>query len=199
MGGISEANDDALWRQVVDGDGDAFTVIFDRHRDTVFRHACRQFQNSHTAEDITAMVFYEAWRRRLFVRVVDGSVVPWLLVTTNNVTRNQARHERRHRHLLARLPPPEPVQDIAEAHAHDDTTKHRAAAVREALMKLRALDRNVLTLCVLEDLTIRQAAIVLQVPEGTIKSRLSRAKTRLATLLPNLAPSTSEAVTEGHS
>lgn len=199
MGGIPESDDDALWRDVVAGSGDAFTLIFDRHRDVVFRHASRHVPQSHSAEDITALVFYEAWRRRLFVRVVDGSILPWLLVTTNNVARNQARHERRHRHLLARLPPPEPAQDIADTYVHDDHIKQRATEVRHALAKLRPLDRNVLTLCVLEDLTIRQAAVVLEVPEGTIKSRLSRAKTRLATLLPNLAPSTSHTATEGTS
>lgn len=81
---------------------------------------------------------------------------------------------------------------------HDDTTHRRATAVREALMRLRPLDRNVLTLCVLEDMTIRQAAVVLEVPEGTIKSRLSRAKTRLAALLPAMAPCTGEPATEGN-
>lgn len=109
MGESPEPDNDTLWRRVVEGNGDAFTLIFDRHRDVVFRHASRQFQLSHTAEDVTAMVFYEAWRRRLFVRVVDGSVLPWLLVTTNNVARNQARHEPRPRYLLSRLPLPDPV------------------------------------------------------------------------------------------
>lgn len=197
MGGTSDLDDDGLWRQVVAGDGDAFALIFDRHRDAVFRHAGRQFRLSHVAEDITAMVFYEAWRKRMFVRVVDGSVLPWLLVTTNYVARNQARHERRHRNLLAHLPAPEPVGDIADAYAHDDTRQRRAADVRRALAKLRPLDRDVLTLCVLEEMTTRQAAVVLDVPEGTIKSRLSRAKTRLGVLLPALKPLSARPATEG--
>ncbi|WP_247826831.1 RNA polymerase sigma factor [Arthrobacter antioxidans] len=197
MGGISGPDDDALWRQVVAGDGTAFTLIFDRHRDAVFRHAGRQFQLSHVAEDITAMVFYEAWRKRVFVRVVDGSVLPWLLVTTNYVARNQARHERRHRSLLAHLPAPEPVGDVADTYVHDDTMQRRAADVRRALAMLRPLDRDVLTLCVLEEMTTRQAAAVLDVPEGTIKSRLSRAKTRLGVLLPALRPLGVRPATEG--
>ncbi|MDN4609601.1 RNA polymerase sigma factor [Arthrobacter burdickii] len=198
MGGTSGSDDEALWRQVVTGDGNAFTLIFDRHRDAVFRHAGRQFQLSHVAEDITAMVFYEAWRKRLFVRIVDGSVLPWLLVTTNYVARNQARHERRHRNLLAHLPAPEQVDDIADTYADEDASRQRAGQVRQALAKLRPLDRDVLTLCVLEEMTTRQAAIVLDVPEGTIKSRLSRAKTRLGVLLPAMSPFTGRAATEGN-
>lgn len=197
MGGNLGPDDDALWRQVVAGDGNAFTLIFDRHRDAVFRHAGRQFRLAHVAEDITAMVFYEAWRKRLFVRVVDGSVLPWLLVTTNYVARNQARHERRHRNLLAHLPPTEPADDIADTYADDDATQRRAAEVRQALAKLRPLDRDVLTLCVLEEMTTRQAAAVLDVPEGTIKSRLSRAKTRLGVLLPAMNPLSGQPATEG--
>jgi RNA polymerase sigma-70 factor (ECF subfamily) len=197
MGGTSGPDDEVLWRQVVTGDGDAFTLIFDRHRDAVFRHAARQFQLSHVAEDITAMVFYEAWRKRLFVRIIDGSVLPWLLVTTNYVARNQARHERRHRNLLARLPAPQHVEDIADTYADDDATQQRAVQVRQALAKLRAMDRDVLTLCVLEEMTTRQAAAVLDVPEGTIKSRLSRAKKRLGVLLPVLIPLTGWPATEG--
>jgi RNA polymerase sigma factor (sigma-70 family) len=197
MGGTSEPDDDALWRQVVAGDGNAFNLIFDRHRDAVFRHACRQFRLTHVAEDITPMVFYEAWRKRLFVRVVDGSVLPWLLVTTNYVARNQARHERRHRNLLAHLPPPEPTDDTADTYVDNDVTERRAAEVRQALAKLRPRDRDVLTLCVLEEMTTRQAAIALDAPEGTIKSRLSRAKTRLGVLLPAMNRRSGQPATEG--
>jgi RNA polymerase sigma-70 factor (ECF subfamily) len=198
MGGNSGTADEALWRQVVAGDGGAFTLIFDRHRDAVFRHAGRQFQLAHVAEDITAMVFYEAWRRRLFVRMVDGSVLPWLLVTTNYVARNQARHERRYRNLLSRLPVPGPVDDIAETYSDDDTAQRRAAEVRQELAKLRPLDRDVLTLCVLEEMSTRQAAEALNIPEGTVKSRLSRAKTRLRMLLPALNPVSGRTATEGN-
>ncbi|WP_396133584.1 RNA polymerase sigma factor [Arthrobacter sp. 1088] len=45
----------------------------------------------HDAEDATAAAFLELWRRREGVRLVDGSILPWLLVTTTNTARNLQR------------------------------------------------------------------------------------------------------------
>jgi RNA polymerase sigma-70 factor (ECF subfamily) len=57
------------------------------------RHALRLVGSPHQAEDITAIAFYQAWRRRKHVRIADGSIVAWLLVTTNNTVRNHNRQE----------------------------------------------------------------------------------------------------------
>lgn len=82
----SGVSDEVLWSQVVNGDGDAFGVLFDRHHDRVWRHALKVLSVPHVAEDVTAVVFYEAWRRRADVRVVNDSILPWLLVTANNTS-----------------------------------------------------------------------------------------------------------------
>lgn len=79
--------------------------LFDRHRDRVFGHACRLVESRYDAEDVTASAFLELWRRRGDVRLVEGSVLPWLLVTTGNVARNSRRGTRRYRQFLSRLPP----------------------------------------------------------------------------------------------
>jgi len=60
----------------------------------VFRHALRLTRSLHDAEDTAGIVFLEAWRRRESMREVDGSVIGWLLVTTNNVHRNSSRASR---------------------------------------------------------------------------------------------------------
>jgi RNA polymerase sigma factor (sigma-70 family) len=182
MGGDLEGTDDVLWRLVVNGDGDAFGAVFDRHRDRVLHHSLRIVGSAHAAEDVTAMVFYEAWRRRDYVRVVNGSIVAWLLVTANNTIRNELRQRRRYRNLLDRLPSPTNSPDIAEAFADGDEQEFEAATLEQAFARLRQADRNVLTLCVVEEMSIRDAAGALGVPEGTVKSRLSRAKARLGDL-----------------
>ena len=69
------------WTRALDGDGEGFATIFDSHRDRVYRHALWLTGNVHDAEDLTAGAFLELWRRRKSVRVVDGTVLPWLLVT----------------------------------------------------------------------------------------------------------------------
>ena len=56
------------------------------------------------AEDLTSVVFLEAWRRRRDVRFCGDSVLPWLLGVASNATRNAQRTVCRHRRLLARLP-----------------------------------------------------------------------------------------------
>ena len=77
------APDEAVtWRLALAGDGDAFGLIFDAHSGRVYRHARRLTNGVHDAEDVLGAAFLELWRRREDVRVVDGSVLPWLLVTT---------------------------------------------------------------------------------------------------------------------
>ncbi len=78
--------DSTLWGRSLTGDGEAFDVLFDRHRDRVFRHACRLADTRQDAEDAVASAFLELWRCRAKVQLVDGSVLPWLLVTTISPT-----------------------------------------------------------------------------------------------------------------
>lgn len=90
-----EPTDQTLWRRVIVGDGDSFGVIFDRHRSRVRRHAHGLVPNPEDAEDVVAVVFLEAWRRRSRVRFVDGSVLPWLLRTATSIAYNHTRSARR--------------------------------------------------------------------------------------------------------
>lgn len=96
---------DALdWRNAIAGDGEAFGRVYDRHRDRVLRHSLSLVTNVADAQDVLAVVFLEAWRKREQVRFVGGSVLPWLLVTATNTTRNLNRGKRRHQVMLDRLP-----------------------------------------------------------------------------------------------
>ncbi|MGH1526444.1 RNA polymerase sigma factor [Leifsonia sp. L25] len=169
--------------RVRDGDADAFGVLFDLHHGRVFRQALRLTASLHDAEDVTAVVFLEAWRRRDSMRLVDGSVVGWLLVTTNYVFRNQLRSKRRYREALAHLPAPEDAPD--HSHAVDDRLDGdaRRSALRTALAELPKRDQDIITLCVFEELSTAEAAEALAISHGTVKSRLSRAKARLAAAL----------------
>lgn len=179
MGEDLDSSDESLWPRVVAGDGEAFGVVFDRHRDRILGHALRLVRPPHVAEDVTAMVFYEAWRRRADVRIVNGSVVAWLLMTTNYTVRNQARQQRRYQQFLAQLPPPAVTSDIADDVAETEHREIASNTMRAAFAQLRPQDRDILTLCVLEELSVREAADALEIAEGTVKSRLYRAKAKL--------------------
>ncbi|KRC46895.1 hypothetical protein ASE16_16000 [Leifsonia sp. Root227] len=175
-------------------DPEAFGELFDLHRDRVFRHALRLTRSVHDAEDVTGMVFLEAWRRRESMREVDGSVIGWLLVTANNVSRNLARSSRRYAHVLSILPAQANTPDHSDAVDDRLDSDEQRNALRTALSRLPRRDLDVLSLCVIEELSTAEAAAVLGVALGTVKSRLSRAKARLAALL---GETTRLAATEG--
>ncbi|MEV4774314.1 RNA polymerase sigma factor [Microbacterium sp. LWH12-1.2] len=181
----NEASDVVLWSRALDGDDRAFAVLFDRHAERVHRHARRFSANREDAEDVTALVFLEAWRLRTRVRVVNGSVIGWLLVTAANIARNGARARIRHERLLRGLRP-ESVPDHAEAVLGEEGREVVRTGVRAAFERLSPRDQEILALCIIEELTPQDVAKVLRVPSGAVRTRLSRAKARLRAAIGDL-------------
>jgi RNA polymerase sigma-70 factor (ECF subfamily) len=178
---MSELTDTALWERVVDGDGDAFVELFTRHADAVANYAFRRTADWSAAEDVTSMVFLEAWRQRQKVRFHQESALPWLIGVGHNVVRNIWRSRLRHRRALSRIRID--VENSAEeqvAGRIDD--ERRMARIGELVGRLPAADRTVLELCAWAGLSYAEAALALDVPVGTVRSRLSRARSRLRDL-----------------
>jgi RNA polymerase sigma factor (sigma-70 family) len=178
-----DTHESELWSRAKANSPAAFGAIFDLHRDRVFGRALRLVRSPHDAEDITALVFLELWRKRSQIDPTGGTVLGWLLVTTNFVVRNFERTARRHRDAMARLPRPEAAADHASAVQSGLDSLSTRSAVRGAFLRLSARDQDILTLCVLEELSEAQASSALGIAPGTVKSRLSRAKGRLARLV----------------
>lgn len=184
--GVSADPDDTdaeLISRAATGDGEAFGALFDRHRDRVFRHVLHSAATVADAEDAVAITFLEAWRRRSSVRIVGGSALPWLLVTATHVAQNQARSGRRYRSALERLPRDDTAGDHSERVLEEWESAARRRALHEALGRLSRRDREIIALCVVDELSMDAAAEALGIPKGTVKSRLSRARSRLAELL----------------
>ena len=124
-------------------------------------------------------MFLEVWRHRRRVRLHDGSALPWLYGVATNVCRNAGRSRRRYLRAVARLPRPAPEPD----HAQDVTdrlgSEARMRAVLDPGRALPAHEREVLGLVAWAGLSYEQAAAALDVPVGTVRSRLSRARARL--------------------
>ena len=158
------------WVRVCAGDPAALGALFDRHEARLFRHACRLLTAREDAKDAVTIAFFELWRKRASVRLVDGSPLPWLLNTVSHSARNLERSGRRYRTLIARAARPESLPEISGS---DES------GVLAALKRLPAREQSVVVLTILEGYPEREAALTLGIPVGTVKSRLARARARL--------------------
>jgi RNA polymerase sigma-70 factor, ECF subfamily len=179
----ASASDQELWSQAAsEYAGEAFGELFERHANRVYAHCFTRTGSWSMAEDLTSVVFLEAWRRRQEVRFSGDSALPWLLGVANNATRNAQRTLRRHNLLLARLPPAGEEADIATDAVARVDQERLAQHLLCAMRGLRQSEREVLALCDWAGLSYSEAAVAMGVPEGTVRSRLSRARQHLRDL-----------------
>jgi RNA polymerase sigma factor (sigma-70 family) len=178
---MAALTDRALWRRAAAGEAEAFGEIYERHANAIYNFCFRRTADWALAEDLTATVFLEAWKKRGRVVFDDEDAVrPWLFGVANNVIRNDARRHRRFARALVGLAAPRLAPDSSDRAAD-------AAHMREILAAVRELPRHeqdVLALCVFADLSYADVAIALGVPVGTVRSRLARARNRLGELSP---------------
>lgn len=175
----AEQSDAALWANIAVVADQAFASIFEKYHDGVFRKAYSAVRNVCEAEDIMDSVFLELWRSRLRVHFVNGSLWPWLLSTTLYVTLNHQRASWRYRrhlmnasHDLVQEDHAQSVEDALDIHS-------RVLILEDLVAHLSPDEKEVLRICVVEGKKMSDAATTLHVPEGTVKSRLHRAKARL--------------------
>ena len=180
-----EVTDSELWDRAVDGDPECFGVVFERHARSVYNHCFRRTANWADAEELTSAVFVEAWRRRRDIRPEGDSARPWLLGVANNLLRNHRRSLGRYRAALARLPPPGTEPDPADDVAGRLADEQQMRRVLDLVEQLPRRDQDVLSLCAWSELSYQEAAAVLGVPVGTVRSRLARARARLAEMRGN--------------
>lgn len=166
--------------RIRDGDDDAFAELFDLYARSVYNHAFRLTGDWSTAEDVVSLTFLEAWRLRDRLDAEGGSPRPWLLGIATNTVRNIRRTTRRHAAAMSRLPPGGVLEDFSEEVASRIDDAETLDAVRLALDTLRRTEREVLALCVWSACDYATAALALGVPVGTVRSRLSRARRKLA-------------------
>lgn len=171
------------WTAALRGESAGFAEVFERHRDRVYCSALRLSGNVHDAEDVTAGAFLELWRRRKSVRIVDGSVLPWLLITTTNLARNLSRSLRRYRALIDSLPRSDSTRSAGEVALERVEVTALAEQAGKALASLAKSDAALITLTAVEHYSPAQAAAALGISEGAARTRLHRARTRMAAAL----------------
>lgn len=180
---MSNFSDRDLWSRALTSDKNAFGELFERHASSVYNFLFRRCANWTTAEDLTSIVFLEAWRKRDRVDLVHDSALPWLLGVATNVMRNQRRAERRYRDALRRVVPAPDTPDLAEDLVQRVSDEFKMKFVLEAFGRLPQREQDVIALCLWSGLTYEEAATSLNLPVGTVRSRLSRGRRRLRELL----------------
>jgi len=181
-----EPADTALWQQAAAGDPDAFGRLFDRHSGAVYSYLFRRTADWSAAEDLTAAVFLQAWRKRGQV-VFDGdSVLPWLLGVARLQLRNSVRARIRYQAAMARAGAEllacgaGQLADPADGIATRVDSERQMARLRQSIAGLPRPQREAVELCVFAGLDHGAAAVAMGVSVGTVKSRLHRARRRLA-------------------
>jgi RNA polymerase sigma-70 factor (ECF subfamily) len=142
----------------------------------VARYARHRGLSGHDADDLVAATYEVAWRR-LEVVPVGEAALPWLLTVAHNHLRNDRRRRVRERTLVARLPAPESTPPPAEPPTIG------WPEIRRALDALADEDRELVLLVAWDGLNPSQAATVLGLSASAARTRLHRARARLADLL----------------
>lgn len=173
-----EPDDGELWAEVSSGGADAFGILFERHARRVYNYCFRRTGDWARAEDLTSVVFLECWRRR-GIALDSDKVLSWLFGIATNVCRTEQRSLARHRAALRRLPMSEPTLEFADAALDRLEDEERMRALLSLVRHLPRREQEVLGLCVWAELSYEDAAAALQIPVGTVRSRLARARARL--------------------
>jgi len=155
-----------------------FRRLFDESERDLLAYALRRVQRPEDAADVVAETFLVAWRR--LDDVPPGAEARlWLYGVARRQLANQRRGQLRRSQLADRLRDALPGAIATAASAGSDAEDARVIAVRRALGRLDAADRELLALSSWEGLSPGEIAVVLDLPAVTLRSRLHRARKRL--------------------
>ena len=181
--GVTEIDEAHQLRSALSGDEAAFTAIYRRHQAAVYRFAWLLTGSAAQAADITQDVFVELLSVSTGYDSARGTLVAYLC----GIARYRA-----YRAIDARMQSVEDFDALVEAHEDhnapalpsDRLERSRALqTLYDAIRKLPPIFRDVLILVELQEMSYADTATIVGIELGTVRSRLSRAKSRLAQLL----------------
>lgn len=165
----------------------AFAAIFDRHAASIYRFLARRVEPAE-AESLLGEVFRVAFERRTTFDLERQSARPWLYGIATNLIARHRRSEGRRLSAMAAIA-------SMRVEAAEDAVGDRAAEVADAgtswatlvdvIDRLPDAERHTLMLFAWEELGYDDIAVALDVPVGTVRSRLNRARRRLRAARPD--------------
>jgi RNA polymerase sigma-70 factor (ECF subfamily) len=164
-------------RRARQGDEKAWTTLVREHQTAAFRLAYLLLGNADDAEDVAQEAFIRAYRA-LDRYDLERPFRPWLLGITRNLASNRRRSLRRYLAALGRLGRERVVRGELTT-SHNPAQVEQARTLWRAVHRLKETDQQVIYLRFFLELPVAEAAQVLDVAPGTVKSRLHRALKRL--------------------
>lgn len=176
--------DKQIIEQVLAGDNDAFGALVERYQNRVYNLALRMCGNRDDAFDLSQEAFFRAWRS-LEGFQFESAFSTWLFRLTANVCLDWLRA--RKRRPTVSLTTVDDEEETVELELPDPAKGPEAlllaaedrAALTRAMNQLAPEYRQILTMRAINDLSYTEIAEILQIKEGTVKSRLSRARLAL--------------------
>ncbi len=189
---VEETN--ALVRRCLQGDGHAWQQIVETQHRRVYGLCYRFTGSAGDAEDLTQDVFLKVYRNLKSFDVERGSFPTWLTTLTRNLLVDHFRRTRAEQttHSLdagwededgTSLSPAERLQTQQADPLKNYMDRELQALVQQALLQVSPELREAVILRDLKDMDYKEIAEVLRIPEGTVKSRISRGRMELARLL----------------
>ena len=171
-----EVDDQSLIAGVAAGDRDALAELYDRYAGSMMALGLRRLDDRQEVEDVLHDVFMEVWRNAHTYESERGSVRAWLFLLMRSRTLDAARKVRRTR--------TDSLEAATLDHDKADTERDMSdelerARIREVLLSLPQRLRQVLRLAYFRGLTCREVAERIDVPVGTVKSRMRTARNLL--------------------
>jgi len=166
---------------------DRFAVIYDRYFAEIYRYVAARLGRD-VADDIAAETFYAAFRKRDRFDPARGAVRPWLYGIATNLVGQHRRDESRRYAALARVGADRPAGGHENSVAARVTAEGIRPQLAGALAALPDGDRDVLLLVALGGFGYAEIAQALEIPGGTVGSRMNRARKKLREALGGTDP-----------
>jgi RNA polymerase sigma-70 factor (ECF subfamily) len=187
----TDAQDRADMEKLQAGHDAALNDLMDRHATAVFHFLCRMVGNEDDANDLAQETFVRVFKSAKNFRT-NEKFSTWLFTVAANLARNHFRWRARHPNLSLDAENPETEQTIgatlpANTSAPNEAAlvAERAEAVRAAVKKLPEDLREAIVLCEWQELSLAEAAAVLETTPKAVESRLYRARGILREKLKN--------------
>lgn len=169
MTATDQVEEAVLLARIAAGDEASFLALYEMHGPTIARLAWGSARDRDGVHELVQDTFVTLWQKADSISLAGSSVLPWLLVTCRNLSRNRSRKES---HRLKTVP----LDESLDAQSGDSS---QLRWIQTAIDSLPQRDRQICELCLIQGHSYASAARTLGITTTTVGKRLQRARERL--------------------